>query len=113
MKVGGSEWMMGSKEDMEDAINQVGNIMSVDDDMVFVDEETVNGVKCKHYANELTIQSQTIDTDVWVANQNNLPPVVIRSIMNHQIEMETGSMTTVTEGNVTDINTSITIEAPK
>ncbi len=113
MKVGGSEWMMGSKEDMEDAINQVGNIMSADDDMVFVDEEAVNGVKCKHYANELTIQSQTIDTDVWVASQNNLPPVVIRSIMNHQIETETVSMTTVIEGNVTDINTSITIEAPK
>jgi hypothetical protein len=113
MKVGDSEWMMGSKEDMEDAINQVGNIMSVNDDMVFVDEETVNGVKCKHYANKLTIQSQTIDTDVWGANQNNLPPVVIRSIMNHQIKTDTVSMTTVTEGNVTDINTSITIKAPK
>lgn len=113
MKVGGSEWMLGGKEEMEGTINDVGNIMSADDDMAFVGEETVNGVKCKHYTNELAIQSQTIRMDVWVANQNNLPPVVIRSIKNHQIETETGSMTTVTEGNVTAINTPITIEAPK
>jgi hypothetical protein len=33
--------------------------------------------------------------------------------MNHQIKTDTVSMTTVTEGNVTDINTSITIKAPK
>ena len=113
MKVGDSEWMLGSKEDMEDAIGQVGNIMSVGDDMAFVNEETVNGVKCKHYATKVTIQSQTINMDVWVANQNNLPPVVIRSVMNHQMKTETVNMTTVTEGNVTAINEPITIEAPK
>lgn len=113
MKAGGSEWMMGGKEEMENAINEVGNIMSVGDDMTFVGEETMNGIKCKHYANNVTIQSQTISTDVWVANQNNLPPVVIRSIMNHQIKMETGDMTTVTEGNVTAINEPVTIEKPK
>lgn len=109
----GGQWMLGGKEELESTINEVGNVMSADAEMAFVGEETVNGVKCKHYAKRVTIQSQTISMDAWVANESVLPPVVVRSMTNHQIDTETGSMTTVTEANVTAINEPITIEKPQ
>jgi hypothetical protein len=102
----GNTWVQGTKEEAEDALNQMGDIMTPDSDMVLVDEETVNGVHCKHYIYDL---EELMHKEIWVADQSDLPPVVIRGMFR----METSQMVTEAEGNVYDINTPITIEPPK
>jgi hypothetical protein len=104
----GSGWMLGSKEDMDDTINQVGAVLTPEDDMVLVGQETVNGVACQHYAKEITVQPAA-RLDIWIADQGNLPPVVVRG----SSQMEMSGMTMITEANVYDINAPITIDVPQ
>jgi hypothetical protein len=108
MRVGGGEWMLGGEEDMEDAINQVGEVLHPEDEMVLQGQETVNGVACKHYVKETPAPYST-RLDVWVADQGNLPPVVVRGVQ--RLDME--AMTTIMEANVTQINAPLTIEPPQ
>ena len=98
--------MQGTKEETEDTFDQLGDIMGPDSDMVLGDEEMVNGVHCKHYVYDF---GDTMHKEIWVADQSDLPPVVIRGMFR----METSQMVTAAEGNVYDINTPITIEPPK
>ena len=102
----GDTWMQATAEDTEDAFDQLGDIMEPDSDMVLVGEETVNGVHCKHYVYDF---EELMHKEIWVADQSDLPPVVIRGMFR----METSQMVTEAEGNVYDINTPITIEPPK
>jgi hypothetical protein len=102
----GDTWMQGSQEEAENAFDQLGDIMEPDSDMVLAGEETVNGVHCQHYVYDL---GDTMHKEIWVADQSDLPPVVIRGMFR----METSQMVTEAEGNVYDINTPITIEPPK
>jgi len=102
----GDTWMQGTKEETEDAFGQLEDIMEPDSDMVLAGEETVNGVHCQHYVYDL---GDTMHKEIWVADQSDLPPVVIRGMFR----METTQMFTEAEGNVYDINTPITIESPK
>jgi len=102
----GDTWMQGTQEDAEDAFDSLGDIMEPDSDMVLAGEETVNGVHCQHYVYDL---GDMMHKEIWVADQNDLPPVVIRGMFR----METSQMVTEAEGNVYDINTPITIEPPK
>jgi len=102
----GDTWMQGSQEETEDAFDQLGDIMEPDSDMVLAGEETVNGVHCQHYVYDF---GDTMHKEIWVADQSDLPPVVIRGVFR----METSQMVTEAEGNVYDINTPITIEPPK
>ena len=102
----GDTWMQATKEDAAGALDQLGEFMEPDSDMVLVGEETVNGVRCKHYVYDF---GDMMHKEIWVADQTGLPPVVIRGMFR----METTQMVTEAEGNVYDINTPITIEPPK
>ncbi|GEM_PF-1188045 len=102
----GNTWMQGSQEEAENAFDQLGDLMEPDSDMVLAGEETVNGVHCQHYVYDL---EDTMHKEIWVADQSDLPPVVIRGMFR----IETSQMVTEAEGNVHDINTPITIEPPK
>jgi len=102
----GNTWMQGTKDAAGDTFDQLGDIMTPDSDMVLVGEETVNGVHCKHYVYDF---GDMMHKEIWVADQSDLPPVVIRGMFR----METAQMVTEAEGNVYDINTPITIEPPK
>jgi len=102
----GNTWMQGTRDAAEDTFDQLGDIMTPDSDMVLVGEETVNGVHCKHYVYDF---GDMMHKEIWVADQSDLPPVVIRGMFR----METAQMVTEAEGNVYDINTPITIEPPK
>ncbi|MFZ5919156.1 MAG: hypothetical protein ACOYZ7_19655 [Chloroflexota bacterium] len=108
VKVPGGDWMLGSKEDMDNAINQVGDVLRPEDDMVLVGEETVNGVHCQHYAKQTTTMG-SVRQDIWVADQDGLPPVVIRGIN----QTEVSGITTTIDVNVTAINEPVTIEPPQ
>jgi hypothetical protein len=102
----GDTWIQATEEDAEDAFDQLEEVTTPDSDMVLVGEETVNGVHCKHYVYDL---GDMMHKEIWVADQSDLPPVVIRGMFR----METTQMVTEAEGNVYDINTPITIEPPK
>lgn len=104
----GDTWVKGGEAEMEDALNQVGDIMTPSDDMVLMGEETVNGVRCKHYVRDESVP-YSIHQEVWVANQGALPSVVVRGLDR----MEMNDMVTAIEANVYDINESITIEPPQ
>jgi hypothetical protein len=105
--------------------------------MVLVGEETVNGVACKHYtvdasitipfpvpadadeeALEMVPTEATVHQkgDMWVADQRDLPQVVIRSQTEAQMVLKraSGDMTTIMkqEMELYDINEPITIEPP-
>lgn len=104
----GDTWVKGGEAETEDALNQVGDIMTPSDDMVLTGEETVNGIRCKHYVRDKSVP-YSIHQEVWVANQSALPSVVVRGLDR----MEMNDMVTVIEANVYDINESITIEPPQ
>ena len=108
IKVGGS-WVQGTEQDAAEHLDTMADVMTPEDDMVLAGEETVNGVRCKHYVYDFETGSTSMHKEIWVANEGDLPPVVIRGLFR----METSQMTTESEANVTDINTPITIEAPK
>jgi len=105
----GDNWVEGTEEDAADALDNVGDVMTPEEDMVLVGEETVNDVRCNHYVYDFEVASQKMHKEVWVANQSDLPPVVIRGLFR----METTQMTIESEANVYDINTPITIEPPQ
>ncbi len=104
----GSGWIQVAEEDLKDATSQMGDVIGPDDDMQFVGRETVNGVRCRHYTKEASFQDTSSKLDVWIADQGDLPPVVVRGILRME-----GGVTRVIESNVTDINTPITIKPPK
>jgi len=108
VKVAGT-WVQGTEEDAAEHLDNTADVMTPEEDMVLAGEETVNGVSCKHYVYDLEMATQSMHKEVWVANQSDLPPVVIRGLFR----MKTGQVTIESEANVTDINTPITIEPPQ
>jgi hypothetical protein len=74
---------------------------------VLVDDETVNGVHCKHYIIDRDIPA--LHLEAWVADQHDLPPVLIRGLRR---EMKK-DMTMYAEVNLTNINKLLTIEPPE
>jgi len=71
-----------------------------------VKEETVNGVHCKHYV--ITRDIPVLHVEAWVADQIDLPPVLIRGLRREKEK----NLTIYTEINLTDINQPFTIEPP-
>jgi hypothetical protein len=112
MNVGGT-WMSASETEVEDANDNMAELMTPDSSMTPVGEETVNGVHCQHYTLDVENNMETVHHEIWVADQDDLPPVVIHSV--YQVTISMGETTMVNEGqiNVTDINTPITIEPPQ
>ncbi|MGD9101233.1 MAG: hypothetical protein PVF45_12205 [Anaerolineae bacterium] len=112
MNLGGN-WVTVPESEVEDFDEDLSSLMTPDPGMALVGEETVNGIHCKHYIQDVEMESQSTHHEMWVADQDDLPAVAIRAI--YRLEMNMGEMTTVTEGelNVTDINTPITIEPPQ
>ncbi len=90
--------------------------------MVFDGEETVNGVHCKRY---------TVDTDldytrengshttghatgvIWVADQEGIPPVIVRALMDEDLVIDGNPSHPSWEHNITDINQPVTIKPPE
>jgi hypothetical protein len=104
----GDTWVESGEAEAEDTLHQAWDITAPSDDMILTGEETVNGVHCNHYVKDIGAP-YSVHEEVWVANQSDLPPVVIRGLNR----MEMSGMVTTIEANVYDINTPITIEAPK
>ncbi len=77
------------------------------DCMVRVDEETVNGIRCKHYV--LDRGMPTLHVEVWIADQVDLPPVLVRGLRQEKER----NMDLYTEVNLTDINKPFTIQPPE
>ena len=107
MKAGG-QWVQVSKEELDDALNQMGDVIQPDEGMLLVGKETVNSVQCKHYTKAENYPNSSAKLDVWIANQKNLPPVVVRGIFHMK-----GDVDQTMESSVTDINKHITIKPPK
>jgi hypothetical protein len=112
MNVGGT-WMVTSETEVQDANDNMAEFMTPDSNMTPVGEETVNGVHCKHYILDVETDLETVHHEMWVADQDDLPPVVIRAV--YQVTISMGETTLVNGGeiNVSDINTPITIEPPQ
>ena len=112
IKAGGA-WMTIPEADVEDADDNLSAFLTPDSDMTLVGEETVNGIPCQHYVADIELTSQSIHHEMWVADQDDLPAVVVRSV--YRLELKSGETTMVTDAevNVTDINAPITIEPPE
>jgi hypothetical protein len=74
---------------------------------VLVDKETVNGIHCRHYVLDRDVP--TLHVEAWVADQIDLPPVLIRGLRREMNK----DMTIYTEVNLTDINKPFIIEPPE
>jgi len=107
MKAGG-QWIQVSKEELDNTIDQMGDVIQPDEGMILVGEETVNNVKCRHFKKEEHYPTSSAKLDVWIADQKNLPPVIVRGVF----QME-GDVNQTMESNVTDINKHISIKPPK
>jgi hypothetical protein len=74
---------------------------------VRVDEETVNGIRCKHYVLDRGVP--TLHVEVWIADQIDLPPVLVRGVRQEKEK----NIDLYTEVNLTDINKPFTIQPPE
>ena len=72
-----------------------------------VNEETANGIHCKHFSIDRDMPG--LHVEVWIADQVNLPPVLIRGLRQEKEK----NMDLYTEVNLTDINKPFTIQPPE
>jgi len=139
--IGSEAWMAVGGEWISIPPDQVGEGLLVDwhglmpdvSGMELVGQETVNGIRCKHYTStgqqSLTVPDPeggqalrvTIHGEVWIADQSSLPPVIIRE----RVQTEGGilalpgasgtskEMVTIMEYDVYDVNENIVIEKPE
>ncbi len=94
-----------------------------DADYEFIGTETVNGIQTRHYrvnvnAEEFrnttgTSNVQTVDADVWIADESNLPTFPVRFIVHSEVEIEGQTGTGTLTWNVQEVNTEFTIEPPE
>ena len=137
IKMGGTWIQTEAAEESAIGIGAWEGLMPEEDveNLISAGEETVNGVRCKHYTTDgetnMTIPNPeeggtievSIQGEVWVANQSDLPAIAIRwrsqakgglfamPIPGTDTSSQEGTM--YWEYDVTDINTPITIEPPK
>lgn len=75
-------------------------------------KDTTNGVRCRRFYVE--DESSMTQGTIWVADQSGLPKVIIRTeLITTPINSGVDASSTDVLINVTDINTSITIEPPQ
>lgn len=110
LRMDGGDWMAISADEAPDPFAELSDAFEWDDEMTLVGAETVNGVNCQRYMVDLAMPELNVNGrhDVWVADQNDLPPLFIRSILY----MEQPGMTTAIESNLYDINQPIIIAPP-
>lgn len=99
------------EEQSYDATDYIDNF-----DIDFINEETVNGMHCKHYniSGTFTVNdtTQKIDGEIWVADQSGLPKIAVKQIATWESTVD-GELTTMEmEFNITDINEDIEISPP-
>lgn len=107
------------------APEDVNELASADEDAdyEFVGTETINGIQTRHYrvnvnAEELrsatgTSDVQTVDADVWVADESDLPTFAVRFIVQSEVTIEGRTGTGTLTWNVQEVNTEFTIEPPE
>lgn len=105
-KMPGGDWMETDSTAAVDSFSNISETMELTDDGVFVGEETVDGIHCRHYVYDF---QEMIHQEWWVADEEGVPPVVIQVLYR----MTTSAMTTETNGRVYDINEPIIIEPPQ
>jgi hypothetical protein len=98
---------------------------SVATEVTLVSEETINGVRCKHYSYryEKATPLAIVEGEVWVADQADLPPIPVRETLKQTVQppsqpsttppaVEGGSIRFI-EREIYDINAPINIEPPE
>jgi hypothetical protein len=132
----GETWMESEAiMDGQELVDSWEGLLTDVSEMRLVGEERVNGVDCKHYVTDeeyrVTIPDPTsggthavrVEGETWVAEQADLPPIVVRERMRVEgdffpvpgasVPPGEESGTFVWEYDVTQINQRITIEAPQ
>ena len=111
----GDQWVKSENEEAKQAFEDFHSAFDVDEDMILVGEETVNGVRCKHYVDDFVGPNQAVKMhrEVWVADQGDLPQVPVRAIFRMENKSAQDTMITEIEANLHDINTPIEIKAPQ
>lgn len=124
----GGEWMQSEATDDgsgfgEDTMINYDDITSDmgDDDYEYLGRETVNGIKTKHYRLNLTaLEAAALgggitegSSEVWIADESDLPTFTVRMIVTYKGDIETDKpgMATISQ-DVYDVNQDFTIEPP-
>ena len=108
LRMDGGDWLEISADEAPDPFSELSAAFDWDGEMTLVGAETVNGVACQRYMVELAMPQTNGRYEVWVADQGDLPPLIIRTIMY----MEQSGLITIIESNLYDINQPIVIERP-
>jgi hypothetical protein len=110
----GDEWVKAKDENAEKAFEDFHSAFDVDEEMILVGQESVNGVRCKHYVYDFVGPNQTpkMHREVWVADEPGLPKVPVRALFRMENKSAQGAMITEIEANLYDINTRIDIVPP-
>jgi len=117
-----------SAQEEEDILAEMGAAtfdpadFTSDADYTYKGEETVNGIRSRHYtlnlsAAEIAAIAQgsvtDVQADVWIAAQSGLPEFVVRYQMSWKETRDSVEGTTEFSFEVYDINKPITIEPPE
>ena len=111
-------WMQLSVDEYDDTDQEYNDVADYLDfsDMSPTGEETVNGVHCQRYTIRSGIttggSSLNVSGDVWIADESDLPPIIIKQISSWTLGSDEGSLVSEYEINITDINEPITVTAP-
>lgn len=101
-------WVSTEATEADDLRGDLLDYTEPTDDMTFVGNESVEGVNTRFYTRTDSMGGQTMVTEVWVADEPTLPPVVVK--VRHTLQLQ--SILTVTEVLVTNINQPLAIEPP-
>lgn len=123
----GGSWMQteaSGEDDFQDMLLDYRDIVqgNADNDYQYIGRETVNGIRTKHYRLKLNdLQLQMLGTemheatsDVWIADESNLPAFTVKVVIVFKGELEQGRVGTGTlTQEVFDVNQNFTIEPPE
>jgi hypothetical protein len=111
----GDQWVLGGAESTEQAFEHFHDAFEVDDDMMLVGTESVNGMRAKHYVYDYENAPQNISMhrEIWVADESDLPAVPVQAHFRMETKSAQGAMVTDIRAHLYDINTAIEIKVPQ
>ena len=131
----GDEWMQTSSDEASGVEDTFGDFLTTGDSWVSdlgsgdyrnLGRETVNGVQTRHYQADYSSawlgllagsgsDGEITDgvADIWISDQADLPKFVVKYVVQMEGTIDGDQATATLNQEVTDVNGSITIEAPE
>jgi hypothetical protein len=111
----GDKWMLGAAEEARKSFESFHDAFKIDDEMTWVNTETINGINTDHYVYDFESPNGAtkIHREVWVANHPGLSKIGVRAFLRLENKSPLGTTISETDAVVKEVNTKIAIKRPQ